>query len=101
MLAFPKLFPTGSFGHSAQRPVRLTLHKYFNARMLCADTRFAECLEYLFHAQYMSEAKQVMNNISIVLRKSRANTSLGLPLTASAFKSKEAVSSIVNIDEGF
>jgi len=59
LLAFPKLFPAGSFGHSAQHPVRLTLRKYFNARMLSADTRFAVSLEYLFNAQYMSDAKQI------------------------------------------
>ena len=34
VMAFPRLFPTGQFGHAAQKPVRLTLRKYFNARLV-------------------------------------------------------------------
>ncbi|CAG2247064.1 unnamed protein product [Mytilus edulis] len=40
-MAFPHLHPGGEFGYSMERQVRLTPSKYFNARLLSADTRFA------------------------------------------------------------
>ena len=100
-LAFPKLFPSGTFGHATQRQTRLTLRKYFNARLLNTHTRFSESLEYLFYAQYMTEAQQVMQSISIALRKSKPITVSGLPLTAATFKSPDSVSEIVKFDEEF
>lgn len=39
-MAFPVLLPDGKFGISADREIKLTLSKYFNARLLCVDNRF-------------------------------------------------------------
>ena len=43
------------------RPRKLTYRKYFNARLLDIDGRFAKDLDYLFVAQNITEAKQVLN----------------------------------------
>jgi hypothetical protein len=52
-LAFPVLFPKGRFGYTAERKVKLTLVKYFNARLLHCSGRFATNSEYLFFAQFI------------------------------------------------
>lgn len=66
---FPALFPKGGPTYHDFRNNRLTLSRYFNNRILNADGRFAQNVEYVFYAQYMSEVEQVSSNISIALRK--------------------------------
>ena len=51
-------FGIGTF--STERPRKLTYRKYFNQRLLDVDGRFARDLNYLFVAQYIVEAKQVI-----------------------------------------
>ena len=46
-LAFPVLFPKGRFGYMAEREVKLSVGKYFNARLLHYSGRFASNAEYL------------------------------------------------------
>ena len=53
-------FATGTF--SSGRPKKLTYRKYFNQRLLDVDGRFARDLDYLFVAQYIVEAKQVLDD---------------------------------------
>ena len=55
--AFPQLFPKGEFGFNYDRTVKLTPKKYFNARILNKDNRFAKNIEYLFFAQFICEHK--------------------------------------------
>lgn len=54
-LAFPVLFPNGKFGYTAERDVKLSPVKYFNARLLHYSGRFATNPEYLFFAQFIIE----------------------------------------------
>ena len=54
VLTFPTLFPDGKFGFDVQRTPKLTLRKYFQARLLSEDTRFARNTEYLFYVQYLT-----------------------------------------------
>ncbi|XP_053383841.1 uncharacterized protein LOC123535686 [Mercenaria mercenaria] len=68
--AFPKLFPTGCFGFDTERNVKVTPKKYFNVRILNKSEEFAKNTECLFFAQYTTEHKQVMDNISIAVRNS-------------------------------
>ena len=49
-LAFPVLFPKGQFGYTAERQIKLSPVKYFNARLLHYSARFATNPEYLFFA---------------------------------------------------
>ena len=68
-LAFPILFPKGRFGYQAQREIKLTPVKYFNARLLHFSGRFATNPEYLFYAQFVMEQKKVSDSINIALKK--------------------------------
>ena len=74
----PDKFPygTGTFS-KCNRPRRLTYRKYFNQRLLDVDGRFTTDLDYLFVAQYIAEAKQVLddgNNFAI--RQNQLKTKL-------------------------
>lgn len=70
-LSFPHLFPSGKFGYSMQRQKNLSLKKYFQARVLNSDMRFASNIEYIFYAQYRCEVKEIQDCLSIALRKGR------------------------------
>ncbi|XP_058472555.1 uncharacterized protein LOC131445864 [Solea solea] len=70
---FPVLFPQGHSVFHDNREHRLTLSRYFNNRILHADGRFAQNVEYIFFAQYMSELEQVVSNVSIALRKGKGS----------------------------
>ena len=58
----PDKFCLGSGAFSSERPRKLTYRKYFNQRLLDIDGRFARDLDYLFVAQYIVEAKQVLDD---------------------------------------
>ena len=45
-LAFPVLFPKGQFGYTEERKIKLSPVKYFNARLLHYNGRFATNPEY-------------------------------------------------------
>ena len=84
-LSFPHLFPTGKFGFSYNRNVKLSMKKYFQCRILNCDGRFAKNIGYLFYAQYRCEAKEVKDSLSIALRKGK-----GDDITAGQIKEKTA-----------
>ena len=58
----PDKFPFGNGTFSSERPKKLTYRKYSNQRLLDVDGRFARDLDYLFVAQYIVEAKQVLDD---------------------------------------
>ena len=70
-LSFPHLFPSGKFGFSMPRSQKVSMKKYFQTRILNNDTRFARNIEYIFHAQYRCEAKEIQDSLSISLRKGK------------------------------
>ena len=80
--SFPALFPTGKNTFQSERETKISLSKYFNARLFDADTRFAENSEYIFYAQYAKELDQLLSSISIAIRKGSANTRNGQRVTA-------------------
>ena len=92
-LSFPHLFPTGKFGFSMNRETKLSLKKYFQARILNCDGRFSKSIEYIFYAQYRSEAKEVADNLSIALRK-------GKQVDVTAGDLKQKVSSFIHNELG-
>lgn len=65
----PVLFPLGCNTYHESRDNRLTLSRYFNNRIVHADGRFAQNVEYI--AQYMSEIEQVVSKVSIPLQRKR------------------------------
>ena len=88
-LSFPHLFPTGKFGFSMKRDRKISLKKYFQTRILNYDGRFSRNIEYIFYAQYRSEAKEVADNLSIALRK-------GKQVDVTAGDLKDKVSSFIH-----
>ena len=58
----PDKFCFGSGAFNTERARKLTYRKYFNQRLLDVDGRFARDLDYLFVAQYIVEAKQILDD---------------------------------------
>ncbi|KAJ8027671.1 hypothetical protein HOLleu_29678 [Holothuria leucospilota] len=57
--AFTTLFPDGKNTFKEQRMVKISQKRYFNARLLSYDTRFAQNPEYIFFAQYTTELHEI------------------------------------------
>ena len=75
------MFPKRQFGYTAERQIKLSPVKDFNARLLHNSTRFATNPEYLFFAQFIIEQKKVSDCINIALKKIH-----GQSLTASQIR---------------
>ncbi|XP_030578831.1 uncharacterized protein LOC115775437, partial [Archocentrus centrarchus] len=97
---FPVLFPKGRNTYHERRPHYLTLSRYFNNRIMHADGRFAQNLEYIFFAQYMSEVQQVISNVSIALRKGQTNNVFHKQCDKQ-FKTKESLKNLLEFDDGY
>ena len=54
-MSFPQHYPYGRGGFSTRRNKYITMRKYFNQRLLDADGRFSQNVEYLLAAQYAVE----------------------------------------------
>jgi hypothetical protein len=96
-MAFPTLFPSGTFGFGCQRERPISLVKYFNQRILNCDNRFAASIEYLFYAQYRSEAKKVADCLSIAMRKCKGQHQVE-KITAGQIKSVEEMRRLARTD---
>ena len=86
VLAFPSKFPLGRFGMTQKRQVALTPKKYFVQRILNKDKRFASDPNYLFYAQYITEMKQVRDNITVALRKTTGKLRAGDIISATQLR---------------
>ena len=100
-MAFPVQFPTGQNTLKSERQVKLSPSKYFNARLLNVDTRFASDTQYIFFAQYLTELSQMTSSISIAMRQGGAKTRDGRKVTADMLADKDQLRTIVNSDQGF
>ena len=58
VLAFPDFFPYGEGGYYSEQSTKLPIRKYFKQHLLNVDIHFAQNMEYLFCAQYISDIKQ-------------------------------------------
>ena len=96
-LAFPVLFPNGKFGYIAERDVKLSPVKYFNARLLHYSGQFATNPEYLFFAQFIIEQTKVSNSINIALKKVH-----GQSFTASQVRSNtQILQNLISQDQAY
>jgi hypothetical protein len=77
ILAFPRKFPLGKGGLTNERVVKLTARKYFIQRVLNKDKRFANDPNYIFYAQFVTEQKQVRDNITVALRQTAGRLRAG------------------------
>lgn len=97
---FPVLFPLGCNTYHESRDNRLTLSWYFNNRILHADGRFAQNVEYIFFAQYMSEIEQVVTNVSIALRKGKGGC-MSQKVGDDVLKDEESLKKLLEFDDGY
>ncbi|XP_026113641.1 LOW QUALITY PROTEIN: uncharacterized protein LOC113092282 [Carassius auratus] len=97
---FPVLFPKGKGTFHDSRPEKLTLSRYLNNRILNADGRFAQNLDYIFYGQYLSELNQIMSNVSIALRKGYDSNNKR-KITSEMLTNKDSLQMIFNYDEGY
>ncbi len=94
----PTKYPRGKYGLMSKRE-KLAVRKYFNQRLLDADGRFAEDVEYLLTAQYTVESKQVADDASIALRQTQGRQHRGAALTVSAIKNQQVIQQMVPRDD--
>ena len=99
--SFPGLFPLGKNTFQQPRETKLSLSKYFNARLLSADLRFAQNAQYIFFAQYAKELDQMLSGISIAMRKGATKTKEGRRITADMLQDREQLTQIVKSDTGY
>ena len=96
----PTKYPTGKFGLITERKIKLTVHKYFNHRLLDADGRFARDIEYLLTAQYAVESKQVLMMLVLHSDKLRGGCR-GQVLTAGSIKNHHIVNEMIQKDHAY
>ena len=73
-LSFPVLFPKGQFGYTAEREVKLSPIKYFNARLLHYSGEFATNPEYLNPEYSINIALKKVHAQSITAFQVKSNT---------------------------
>lgn len=93
----PNKFCFGSGTFSTERPRKLTYRKYFNQRLLDVDGRFAQDLDYLFVAQYIVEAKQVVDDGNNFIWRQKPT----MHLTASQAKDQSLLNQCVHTDKAY
>ena len=76
VLGYPDMFPYGKGGYmtSGERTTKLSLQKYYQQRLLNVDGCFANNIEYLFCAQYVTEIKQIKDSAHIALHLKHEKT---------------------------
>ena len=68
-LAFPYLFPTGKYGYTVKRDIKLIPVKYFNQRLLKYTQMFASEADYIFYALSVTQELKLNSQINIALKK--------------------------------
>jgi len=101
VLAFPAKFPHGTGGLTDERDTALTPKKYFIQRLLNKDKRFAGDANYLFYAQYVTEMKQIRDNITVAMRQTagcvRASTATSAAQLRKLIKRDSAYQFLQNV----
>ncbi|XP_053378668.1 uncharacterized protein LOC128548229 [Mercenaria mercenaria] len=99
-LSFPSLFPSGKFGYTYERPVKLSAKKYFQRRILKKGGKFAANIEYLFVAQFITEWQQILSSMSVALRKSLIGN-CGENYSAGFFKNADHIRPLLTKDDAY
>ena len=100
-LAFPNHFPNGKNTITEERPVKLSPSKYFQARLMNVDSRFARDPQYIFFGLYITELDFISSNIAISLRKGKKNTKDGKKITAKTLSERQGIDHVTGEDTGF
>ncbi|XP_076838347.1 uncharacterized protein LOC143483367 [Brachyhypopomus gauderio] len=95
-MAFPVQFPTGlNTLDEMQRFRKVTPSRYFNARLLSVDNRFAIDSNYIFFAQFVTEMHLATSSMSIQLRKGKPITRDGRKITVKMLQDKHEVDRLI------
>lgn len=97
--SFPHLFPDGKNTWTEERGLIITLSRYFNNRLMHADKRFAQDIDYIFFSQYLSELKQVIDKTQISLRNSFEKTKDGTQITSNMLQDPESLKKLLKSDD--
>ena len=95
-MAFPNLFPSGKNTLNTERKMKISRKKYFKARLLHKDGRFAESSEYIFQVLDFLEREELQSNITITSRKSYHQD-----ITAGQLKDPNRLQRLINDDQVF
>ena len=98
---FPSLFPTGKYTFDEEREKKVSRSRYYNARLLSADLRFAQNTEYIFHAQFATELEKLQSGISVQLRKGSPRTNDGATITAGMLNNRDQLGQLLKSDQAF
>ena len=93
----PDKFPISDGCFAAERPRKLTYRKYFNQRLLDVDGRFAKDIDYLFVAQYIVEAKQILDDATNFIWRQKP----GREFTAQQAKDQSIISQCLRKDKAY
>ena len=94
----PDKFCLGNGGFSTERPRKITYRKHFNQRLLDVDGRFARDMDYLFVAQYIVEAKQIMDDANNYIWRQKPGRQ---PLTAGQVRSQTCMNEYMQKDKAY
>ena len=97
----PNKFPYGTGTFHTTRKRKLTYRKYFNQRLLDVDGRFARDLDYLFVAQYIVEAKQVLDDGSHFIWRRKPGRRNDAPLTAYKVRNQTLMNEYICKDKAY
>ena len=102
VLPFPDLFPYGYGGYfSSNRTMKLGICKYFQQRLLNVDGQFAQNMEYIFCAQYISDIKQIQSDANMAIHLSHGCTLDGNKITAGALHNPHVLQRLVQNQEAY
>ena len=96
VLTFPDLFPYDLGGYfSSDRMVKMDMCKYLQQRLLNADGRYAQNMEYIFCAQYISDIKQIQSDANMTIHLLQGCTLDGNKITATALHNPHVLQRLV------
>ena len=98
ILAHPYLFPTGKFGYTYKRDIKLTPCRYFNQRLLNYRQKFSSDSDYIFYAQSVMQHLNLNNSINTALKKIQTE---GLTAGHLSQNFKETISNLIANDDAF
>ena len=95
VLALPDFFPYGEGGYYSEQTTKLPVQKYFQQHLLNVDICFAQNMEYLFCAQYISDMKQIQGDTYLAIHLSHGRTLDGQKITAGMLQNLTVLQQLV------
>ena len=101
VLAFPDFFPYGEGVYYSEWSTKLPIQKYFQQHLLNVDICFAQNMEYLFCAQYISDIKQIQGDTNLAIHLSCGRALDGQKITAGMLQNPTALQHLVWTEQAY